>query len=178
MDSAMITASIPTGPRSTGAKRRCNPIWTSTSVQMMMRPSDRDWLFRALSDRTVVTRDADLPTTGLGAELERALSPLFVPLCQIHGQPYGTRTSTVVERTVVERHHPNGAEKILVKKKPSRRRQLLTSANEPFLHRGTPLIQSSTHSQWARTRFFDWSTCSLFKMKSDNCVAAIAFDAF
>jgi len=67
--------------------------------------SDREGLFRALSDRTVVTRDADLPTTttGFGVELERALSPLFVSLCQIHGKPYGTRSSTVVER---RHHHP------------------------------------------------------------------------
>jgi uncharacterized protein with NRDE domain len=49
-------------------------------------------LFAALADRTVAP-DASLPSTGIGIERERALSPAF-----IHGaeQRYGTRCSTLV----------------------------------------------------------------------------------
>jgi uncharacterized protein with NRDE domain len=47
-------------------------------------------LFEALADTTVAP-DALLPDTGVGAELERALSPPFVS-----GDRYGTRCSSVV----------------------------------------------------------------------------------
>jgi uncharacterized protein with NRDE domain len=49
-----------------------------------------DPLFNALADRTVAP-DALLPETGVGLELERALSPPFVS-----GERYGTRCSSVV----------------------------------------------------------------------------------
>jgi uncharacterized protein with NRDE domain len=55
--------------------------------------SDRDDvapLFDALADQTVAP-DALLPDTGVGSELERALSPPFVS-----GERYGTRCSSVV----------------------------------------------------------------------------------
>ncbi|MBM3855412.1 MAG: NRDE family protein [Verrucomicrobia bacterium] len=47
-------------------------------------------LFEALADTTVAP-DSMLPETGVGLELERALSPPFV-----RGERYGTRCSTVV----------------------------------------------------------------------------------
>jgi uncharacterized protein with NRDE domain len=47
-------------------------------------------LFAALADSTPAP-DAALPDTGVGLELERALSPPFV-----HGETYGTRCSSVV----------------------------------------------------------------------------------
>lgn len=47
-------------------------------------------LFDALADTTVAP-DALLPDTGVGLELERALSPPFVA-----GERYGTRCSSVV----------------------------------------------------------------------------------
>ena len=47
-------------------------------------------LFEALSDMTVAP-DSLLPDTGVGVELERALSPPFV-----RGERYGTRCSSVV----------------------------------------------------------------------------------
>ena len=47
-------------------------------------------LFDILSDRDPAP-DADLPDTGVGAQRERELSPLFIA-----GEHYGTRASTVV----------------------------------------------------------------------------------
>ncbi len=47
-------------------------------------------LFAILADTTVAA-DGDLPDTGVGVELERRLSPIFV-----HMDGYGTRCSTVV----------------------------------------------------------------------------------
>ena len=49
-----------------------------------------DALFRALADRTRPP-DEELPSTGLGLERERLVSPVF-----ISGEVYGTRCSTVV----------------------------------------------------------------------------------
>jgi uncharacterized protein with NRDE domain len=69
-------------------------------------------LFAALSDRDTAA-DADLPETGVGLELERVLSPVFVRTAD--GR-YGTRCSTLVitERTgrsftthVLERSFPS-----------------------------------------------------------------------
>lgn len=51
---------------------------------------DEDALFDLLSDHTPAPDDA-LPDTGVGLELERALSPVFIT-----GEAYGTRASTVV----------------------------------------------------------------------------------
>ena len=53
-------------------------------------PVHSETLFPVLDDRTVA-RDADLPDTGVGAELERVLSPL-----RIVSPGYGTRVSTVL----------------------------------------------------------------------------------
>jgi len=47
-------------------------------------------LLSLLADRTPAA-DADLPDTGVGRDLERGLSPIFV-----HMDGYGTRSSTVV----------------------------------------------------------------------------------
>ena len=47
-------------------------------------------LFAALADTTPAP-DAELPDTGVGVDLERALSPPFV-----RGERYGTRCSTIV----------------------------------------------------------------------------------
>ncbi len=51
---------------------------------------DEDALFALLSDRTPAPDDA-LPDTGVGIDLERMLSPVF-----IEGEAYGTRASTVL----------------------------------------------------------------------------------
>jgi uncharacterized protein with NRDE domain len=55
-----------------------------------VEPAALEPLFHALSDTTVAP-DALLPETGVGRELERALSPPFVA-----GDNYGTRCSSVV----------------------------------------------------------------------------------
>ena len=47
-------------------------------------------IWRALADETVAA-DRDLPSTGVGIELERRLSPAF-----IRGPQYGTRASTLI----------------------------------------------------------------------------------
>ncbi len=66
-------------------------------------------LFDALADTTQAP-DAALPDTGVGIELERALSPPF-----LHGETYGTRCSTIVlaakdEITFLERRFgPNAS---------------------------------------------------------------------
>ena len=53
-------------------------------------PHDPEALFAALADETRPD-DADLPSTGLGLERERLVSPIF-----IRNAPYGTRCSTIV----------------------------------------------------------------------------------
>ena len=53
-------------------------------------PDIHDRLIRRFAD-TAPARDTDLPDTGVGLELERALSPVF-----IRGSHYGTRATTVV----------------------------------------------------------------------------------
>jgi len=53
-------------------------------------PPDVEQLFAMLEDRTIAP-DTDLPDTGVGLELERALSPIF-----IESADYGTRSSSVV----------------------------------------------------------------------------------
>lgn len=65
-------------------------------------------IFNILNDRNVA-EDIDLPNTGIGIELERLLSPVF-----IQTDRYGTRSSTVIlvshnnEVTFVERTYHNG----------------------------------------------------------------------
>lgn len=54
------------------------------------RAVDTEELFQLLTDEQVAP-DEELPDTGVGLELERALSPTF-----IRGATYGTRCSTVV----------------------------------------------------------------------------------
>lgn len=63
--------------------------WLNTLDNTQPRP-DVAPLFAVLADRTVAP-DSALPDTGVGLELERRLSPVF--LC---GESYGTRCSTVV----------------------------------------------------------------------------------
>jgi uncharacterized protein with NRDE domain len=79
----------------------------------------RDWieagaddfapLFEAFTDETPAP-DAQLPDTGVGIELERRLSPVFV-----RGERYGTRATTLIALSrdggsVIEEHRfgPNG----------------------------------------------------------------------
>lgn len=69
-----------------------------------------DDIFRLLADRTCA-EDACLPDTGVGLEVERALSPLFIT-----SPVYGTRSSTVLlvdqeeKATFIERTFTNGSE--------------------------------------------------------------------
>jgi uncharacterized protein with NRDE domain len=51
---------------------------------------DEDALFALLADRTA-SPDHELPDTGVGLDLERKLSPIFIA-----GDEYGTRASTVL----------------------------------------------------------------------------------
>lgn len=67
-------------------------------------------LFDALGDETIAP-DAELPDTGVGLELERRLSPVFV-----RGERYGTRATTMIVlehsgggRIVERRFGPDGA---------------------------------------------------------------------
>jgi len=52
--------------------------------------SDKDQLFRILND-SQQAEDEELPYTGIGIELERMMSPIF-----IQSPNYGTRSSTVL----------------------------------------------------------------------------------
>jgi uncharacterized protein with NRDE domain len=69
-----------------------------------------DDIFRLLADRTLAD-DTCLPDTGVGLEVERALSPLFIT-----SPVYGTRSSTVLlvnregKVTFIERSFTNGSE--------------------------------------------------------------------
>ncbi|TSI05218.1 NRDE family protein [Lysinibacillus sp. BW-2-10] len=69
---------------------------------------DAEPLFNLLSDQTIAP-DKDLPNTGVGLELERQLSSLFIKLPN-----YGTRTSTVLlinhdnSITFIERTYEKG----------------------------------------------------------------------
>ena len=62
----------------------------SDYVSTIQNSIDMDSLFDILSDRTIA-EDNKLPETGVGLEMERALSPLF-----IKSPNYGTRSSTIV----------------------------------------------------------------------------------
>jgi uncharacterized protein with NRDE domain len=73
-------------PKSTRATRALSSWLDATSLG---EPDPAD-LFDALADTTTAP-DAALPDTGVGLELERALSPPFV-----RGAAYGTRCSSVV----------------------------------------------------------------------------------
>lgn len=60
-------------------------------AQLIAAPSlDEDALFALLTDRTPGA-DHELPDTGVGREMERTLSPIFIA-----GDHYGTRASTVL----------------------------------------------------------------------------------
>jgi uncharacterized protein with NRDE domain len=79
-------------PKSTLATRALE-TWLLTPQAMsdpMAVPGVLEPLFIALADSTVAPDD-QLPETGVGLELERALSPPFV-----NGTAYGTRCSSVV----------------------------------------------------------------------------------
>jgi len=79
------------------------------TMELKMKKIDQERLFDILHDKTIAPDD-QLPTTGVGLELERALSPLFIQ----HGN-YGTRCSSVLlmdyEGNVIfrERSYTNGA---------------------------------------------------------------------
>lgn len=62
----------------------------SDYVSTIQNSIDMDSLFDILSDRTIA-EDNKLPETGVGLEMERVLSPLF-----IKSPNYGTRSSTIV----------------------------------------------------------------------------------
>lgn len=69
-----------------------------------------DDIFRLLADRSPADDDC-LPDTGVGMEVERVLSPLFIT-----SPVYGTRSSTLVvvdrddEMTFIERTFTGGSE--------------------------------------------------------------------
>ncbi|MBJ6984517.1 NRDE family protein [Luteimonas sp. MC1750] len=80
-------------PKSMAATRALE-TWLGCVADIADPPCTADVLeplFAALAD-TQVAPDADLPDTGIGLELERALSPPFVS----SGVEYGTRCSSVV----------------------------------------------------------------------------------
>ncbi|MBB1471820.1 NRDE family protein [Luteimonas sp. MC1782] len=79
-------------PKSTHATRAL-AAWLESPLALadpMAVPTALDPLFSALADETHA-HDGALPDTGVGLELERALSPPFV-----RGPRYGTRCSSVV----------------------------------------------------------------------------------
>lgn len=91
-------------PKSTLATRALQ-AWLGTSAALADPLADAavlEPLFEALAD-TAVAPDDQLPDTGVGIELERALSPPFVS-----GSGYGTRCSSVV---LVTRSHALFAER-------------------------------------------------------------------
>lgn len=75
---------------------------------MGQREIDPDKLFEIVSDAEEAN-DEDLPQTGVGLELERKLSPMFIKTSE-----YGTRSSTVLlvdnnnDVTFIERTYSNG----------------------------------------------------------------------
>jgi uncharacterized protein with NRDE domain len=77
-------------PKSGHATRALQAWLDSHASQATIDPAALAPLFAALADTTPAP-DATLPDTGVGIELERALSPPFV-----RGERYGTRCSTVV----------------------------------------------------------------------------------
>lgn len=79
-------------PKSTLATRALE-TWLASPLALedsLAAPDALEPMFRALAD-TSVAPDEVLPDTGVGLELERALSPPFV-----RGEAYGTRCSTIV----------------------------------------------------------------------------------
>lgn len=79
-------------PKSTLATRALGG-WLASSLALedpLASPESLEPLFTALADTSVAPDDA-LPDTGVGLELERALSPPFV-----RNDGYGTRCSTIV----------------------------------------------------------------------------------
>ena len=77
-------------PKSGHATRALQAWLDSPASRATIDPAALAPLFAALADTTPAP-DAALPDTGVGIELERALSPPFV-----RGERYGTRCSTVV----------------------------------------------------------------------------------
>lgn len=77
-------------PKSGHATRALGAWLESPASLGVIAPAALAPLFDALADTTPAP-DAALPDTGVGLELERALSPPFV-----RGEAYGTRCSTVV----------------------------------------------------------------------------------
>lgn len=72
-------------PKVTKGKKRLGDYVGSHQGEIQV-----DSLFDIISDRTIA-EDTELPQTGIGLELERALSPLFIRI-----PSYGTRSSTVL----------------------------------------------------------------------------------
>jgi uncharacterized protein with NRDE domain len=99
-------------PKSTLATRAL-AAWLDSPLSLadpLASPESLDPLFLALADETRAP-DAALPDTGVGLELERALSPPFV-----RGPRYGTRCSSVVllgEAQVVFAEHRYGPDGVL-----------------------------------------------------------------
>jgi uncharacterized protein with NRDE domain len=77
-------------PKLLGAKASLSRWLHMQSDADGARLPDVEPLFATLADRAPAA-DAELPDTGVGVELERLLSPLFIA-----GETYGTRCSTVV----------------------------------------------------------------------------------
>lgn len=73
--------------------------YTSTSEKI-----DKDQLFQIISDSETAP-DEELPNTGVGMELERMLSPLFIRTAD-----YGTRSSTVL--LIDQNHHVTFVERV------------------------------------------------------------------
>lgn len=77
-------------------------------VQSNQSHIDHEELFKIVND-TSIANDNDLPDTGIGIELERLLSPMFIKMPN-----YGTRSSTIVlmnknnEITFVEKTFQEG----------------------------------------------------------------------
>lgn len=91
-------------PKVVKAKERLNDYLTANQDEV-----DIEVLFNILADQERAT-DEELPDTGVGLEMERNLSPLFIKIPN-----YGTRASTVllIDRknrvTFIERTFKNGA---------------------------------------------------------------------
>lgn len=90
-------------PKVAKGKKRLSEYVQSCSSEVNI-----DSLFDIISDQTIA-EDGELPETGVGLEMERLLSPLFIKIPN-----YGTRSSTVLlidkenHVTFVERTFQNG----------------------------------------------------------------------
>lgn len=58
--------------------------------------SMQDVFLQIMSDRTQVSPEEGLPQTGLPEQLEVQMSSIFLDQFELNGQPYGTRSQTVL----------------------------------------------------------------------------------